>query len=154
MDNSDGRRLPNFGRDSDISPDRQAYLSPQSHGHGAQPSHPHAHLDPASKDPTHRLVHQFSNQYLGDCASTYGARQPSPANQRPRTAGTTGRAAYSLYLSAHITSQQSWLEFRVAPERNPDKFGPVAQNNQKKCERLASDFFKDSVKRARDRKVR
>jgi protein-serine/threonine kinase len=45
-------------------------------------------------------------------------------------------------------------EFQLAPERNPDKYGPVAQNNQKKCERLASDFFKDSVKRARERNLR
>lgn len=117
-----------------------------------------------NNDPTNGLVHQFSHQNLGGGgggggrASPYGARQPSPANQRPRTAGTPGQAGYGSYLSAPMPSQasqqQSWPEFQLAPERNPDKYGPMAQNNQKKCERLASDFFKDSVKRARDRNVR
>jgi protein-serine/threonine kinase len=114
---------------------------------------------PASNDPTNGLVHQFSHQNLGGGrASPYGARQPSPATQRPRTAGTPGQTGYGSYLNAPMPSQssqqQGWPEFQAAPERNPDKFGPVAQNNQKKCERLASDFFKDSVKRARDRNVR
>lgn len=113
----------------------------------------------ASNDPTNGLVHQFSHQNLGGGrASPYGARQPSPATQRPRTAGTPGQTGYGSYLNAPMPSQssqqQGWPEFQAAPERNPDKFGPVAQNNQKKCERLASDFFKDSVKRARDRNVR
>jgi protein-serine/threonine kinase len=56
-------------------------------------------------------------------------------------------------MPSQASQQQSW-HFQVAPERNPDKYGTVAHNNQKKCERLASDFFKDSVKRARDRNVR
>jgi protein-serine/threonine kinase len=57
-------------------------------------------------------------------------------------------------MPSQASQQQNWPEYQLAPERNPDKYGPVAQNNQKKCERLASDFFKDSVKRARDRNVR
>ena len=113
----------------------------------------------ANNDATNGLVHQFSHQNLGGGrASPYGSRQPSPANQRPRTAGAAGQPAYGSYLSAPMPSQasqqQNWPEYQLAPERNPDKYGPVAQNNQKKCERLASDFFKDSVKRARDRNVR
>jgi protein-serine/threonine kinase len=50
--------------------------------------------------------------------------------------------------------QQNLPEFQSAPERNPDKYGPLAQTNQKKCAQLAEAFFKDSVKRARDRNVR
>jgi protein-serine/threonine kinase len=57
-------------------------------------------------------------------------------------------------MSSQSSQEQDLPEFQAAPERNLDKFGPVAQNNQKKCERLASDFFKDSVKRARDRNSR
>lgn len=45
-------------------------------------------------------------------------------------------------------------EFQPAPERNPDKYGPNANNNQKRCSQLAADFFKDSVKRARERNQR
>ncbi len=45
-------------------------------------------------------------------------------------------------------------EFQLAPERNPEKYGINANNNQKKCSQLAADFFKDSVKRARERNQR
>lgn len=110
----------------------------------------------ANNDPTNGLVHQFSHQNLGGARTTpYGSRQPSPAYQRPRTAGAPGQAGYGSYLNAPMPTQASHQpEFQLAPERNPDKYGPVAQNNQKKCERLASDFFKDSVKRARERNLR
>jgi protein-serine/threonine kinase len=139
---------------------------PPSYAHQGQPAYPQApqaayqqRPAPASNDPTNGLVHQFSHQNLGGGrASPYGAaRQPAPATQRPRTAGAPGQAGYGGYLNAPMPSQsaqQNWPEFQVAPERNPDKYGPVAQNNQKNCERMASDFFKDSVKRARDRNVR
>ncbi len=46
------------------------------------------------------------------------------------------------------------FQFQAAPERNPDRYGPNANNNQKKCSQLATDFFKDSVKRARERNQR
>ncbi|PVH74753.1 kinase-like protein [Cadophora sp. DSE1049] len=107
-------------------------------------------------DATNGLVHQFSHQNLGGRASPYGNRQPSPG-QRPRTAGATGQqAAYNSYLNAPMPSapQQNWPEFQPAPERNPDRYGSLAQTNQKKCASLAEAFFKDSVKRARDRNVR
>lgn len=45
-------------------------------------------------------------------------------------------------------------EFQRAPERNPDRYGTNANSNQKKCSQLAADFFKDSVKRARERNQR
>jgi len=111
---------------------------------------------PGSNDPNTGLAHQFSHQNLGGARTTaYGSRQPSPAYQRPRTAGAPGQAGYGSYLNAPMPTQASHQpEFQLAPERNPDKYGPVAQNNQKKCERLASDFFKDSVKRARERNLR
>ncbi|XP_044722191.1 kinase [Hirsutella rhossiliensis] len=44
--------------------------------------------------------------------------------------------------------------FAQAPNRNPDQHGPAANNSQKQCSQLASDFFKDSVKRARERNQR
>lgn len=108
-------------------------------------------------DATNGLVHQFSHQNLGGRASPYGgARQPSPS-QRPRTAGATGQqAGYNNYLNAPMPAapQQNWPEFQPAPERNPDKYGPLTQTNQKRCAQLAEAFFKDSVRRARDRNVR
>ncbi|KAG0649642.1 Serine threonine-kinase cot-1 [Hyphodiscus hymeniophilus] len=115
---------------------------------------------PANNDATNGLVHQFSHQNLGGGGrqSPYGQRQPSPA-QRPRTAGAPGQSTntYGNYLNApmppQIPQQQAWPEFQTAPSRDPDRYGSMAQNNQKKCERMASDFFKDSVKRARDRNL-
>lgn len=113
---------------------------------------------PPVADATNGLVHQFSHQNLGGRASPYGNRQPSPGQpgQRPRTAGATGQQPYNNYLNAPMPSapQQSWPEFQPAPERNPDRYGSLAQTNQKKCASLAEAFFKDSVKRARDRNVR
>ncbi|CZS90831.1 hypothetical protein WAI453_003942 [Rhynchosporium graminicola] len=106
-------------------------------------------LAPAA-DATNGLVHQFSHQNLGGRASPYG-------NQRPRTAGATGQQAYASYLNAPMPSvpqQQSWPEFQPAPERNADRYGSLAHTNQKKCASLAEGFFKDSVKRARDRNLR
>ncbi|KAK6592920.1 serine threonine-protein kinase cot-1 [Botrytis cinerea] len=82
--------------------------------------------------------------------------QASPG-QRPRTAGAPGQPqGHSNYLNPMPTqaSQQVRPEFQAAPERNPDRYGNLTQNNQKKCSQLAADFFKDSVKRARDRNVR
>ncbi|KAJ5047097.1 uncharacterized protein L3040_002940 [Drepanopeziza brunnea f. sp. 'multigermtubi'] len=123
-----------------------------------QPSYQQRPAPPA--DATNGLVHQFSHQNLGGGgggrATPYGSRQPTQG-QRPRTAGASGQsAAYSSYMNAPMPTapQQTWPEFQPAPERNPDRYGPLAQTNQKKCSSLAEAFFKDSVKRARDRNVR
>lgn len=148
-------------------PPAATYTGPGTY-QGASAGGPHAPQVPQpayrpaptlNTDATNGLVHQFSHQNLGGGgrASPYGSRQPAPASQRPRTAGTPGQSGSGGYLNAPMPSQasqqQSWY-FQAAPERNPDKYGIVAHNNQKKAERLASDFFKDSVKRARDRNVR
>lgn len=112
-----------------------------------------------SNDPNTGLANQFSHQNLGGPgrSSPYAAgRGPSPG-QRPRTAGSQGQQqpGYGTYLNAPpLPNQGGSLEFAQAPERNPEKYGPNANNNQKKCSQLASDFFKDSVKRARERNQR
>lgn len=116
---------------------------------------------PGTNDPNVGLAHQFSHQNLGGAgrASPYAPRGPSPA-QRPRTAGSNPqqqRDAYNnSYLNAPMPSQPARPEhvFQPAPERNPEKYGQTANNNQKKCSQLAADFFKDSVKRARERNLR
>jgi protein-serine/threonine kinase len=112
-----------------------------------------------SNDPNTGLAHQFSHQNLGGAAraSPYGSRGPSPS-QRPRTAGTPGhQTGYGSYLNAPMPAPPTHspaFEFQSAPDRNPDRYGPNANNNQKKCSQLAADFFKDSVKRARERNQR
>ncbi|PHH77350.1 hypothetical protein CDD82_3554 [Ophiocordyceps australis] len=117
---------------------------------------------PATSDPNVGLAHQFSHQNLGGVsarpAANYAGRGPSPS-QRPRTAGPSGQSAhYAAYMNAPPVPQPQGAaaihEFQQAPERNPDRYGPNANSNQKKCSQLATDFFKDSVKRARERNQR
>jgi protein-serine/threonine kinase len=113
-------------------------------------------------DATNGLVHQFSHQNLGGRVSPYGTRQAasSSGGQRPRTAGTPNQqgahhASHLGSMSSQSPQQQNWPEFQPCPsERNPDKYGRSAETNQTKCSGLAETFFKDSVKRARDRNVR
>lgn len=113
---------------------------------------------PAPTDPNTGLAHQFSHQNLGGAAraAPYPPRGPGSA-QRPRTAGATGQqpGPYAGYNNIPLPSQvPSQASFQAIPERNPDKYGSNANSNQKKCSQLAADFFKDSVKRARERNQR
>ncbi|KAI0006344.1 serine/threonine-protein kinase cot-1 [Xylariaceae sp. FL0662B] len=108
---------------------------------------------PGTNDPNVGLAHQFSHQNLGG-ATRANPRGPSPA-QRPRTAGSSGQQPGYSYMNAPMpTSTGRQPDFQPAPERTPEKFGQNANNNQKKCSQLAADFFKDSVKRARERNLR
>jgi protein-serine/threonine kinase len=133
----------NNQQNNQYQPGQQAYAQPsyQSRGPGGNPD-----------STTNGLAHQFSHQNLGGAArGNQYARQQAGA-QRPRTAGSSGQQNYYSAASAPVVPQQP--EFEPAPERNPDKYGPLTHNNQKRCAQLASDFFKDSVKRARDRNLR
>ncbi|KAI1733823.1 serine/threonine protein kinase, AGC family COT1 [Xylaria scruposa] len=89
------------------------------------------------------LVQQFSRHNLGA-----GASQVSPYAPR--------NPCHSSYQHASMSSpvSRSVQAFQPAPERNPERYGPNANKNQKKCSQLAADFFKDSVKRARERNLR
>ncbi|KAM7216344.1 Protein kinase-like domain containing protein [Rhypophila decipiens] len=134
-------------------------LSAQAAGYNSSSQgyqQPRATTPGTNNDPNVGLAQQFSHQNLGAARpSPYGSRGPSPG-QRPRTAGNSGQQpGYNSYLNAPpLPTQSPQLEFATAPERNPEKYGPHANNNQKKCSQLASDFFKDSVKRARERNQR
>lgn len=129
------------------------YLSAQASA-GYQPR-----SNTPGNDPNIGLANQFSHQNLGGAArgNAYGARGASPA-QRPRTAGSSGQhpqqGSYGYLHAPMPNSGARPAEFQPAPERNPEKYGTNANNNQKKCSQLAADFFKDSVKRARERNLR
>lgn len=112
---------------------------------------------PGTNDPNVGLAHQFSHQNLGGAGrvgNAYSGRGPSPGQSRPRTAGSSGQQPSYSYPIAPMPTRPSQSEFQTAPERNPEKYGSIANNNQKKCSQLAADFFKDSVKRARERNLR
>ncbi|KFY03022.1 hypothetical protein V490_00316 [Pseudogymnoascus sp. VKM F-3557] len=124
------------------------YLQPAQQGY-AQPSCQSRGAPGNADSTTNGLVHQFSHQNLGGAArGNQYARQPAGA-QRPQPTGV--QQNYYNAAAAPVVPQQP--EFEPAPERNPDKYGPLIHNNQKRCAQLASDFFKDSVKRARDRNL-
>lgn len=113
---------------------------------------------PGTNDPNTGLAHQFSHQNLGGAARAQAYGRAPGASQRPRTAGATGQQpAYGGYVNVPPMPTQVSApvdEFARAPERNPDRYGSNANSNQKKCSQLAADFFKDSVKRARERNQR
>lgn len=160
-----------YGQPGYFVPNQQQQQYPAAYQGQAMPSH---HTDfaqggyrsnapGASNDPNTGLAHKFSHQNLGGAGQSAGyggsSRGQSPAGMpRPRTAGGSGQAPGYGYLSAPMPGQPGskpfYPEFDAAPERNPDKFGSNANNNQKKCSQLAADFFKDSVKRARERNQR
>ncbi|KAL2153458.1 hypothetical protein VTH82DRAFT_4613 [Thermothelomyces myriococcoides] len=109
-----------------------------------------------SNDPNTGLANQFSHQNLGDAGRSSPYRGQS-SGQRPRTADSRGQQpGHGSYANAPPMPNQGAQPgyFAPAPERNPDKYGANANHNQKKCSQLASDFFKDSVKRARERNQR
>lgn len=130
---------------------QQQYGQYQQQQH-AQPAYSQRNL---TQEITNGLVHQFSHQNLGGAArgQANAARQPSPS-YRPRTAGQQQNYNYMSSASRGLSPQRHVPEFELAPERNPDLYGPNTQNNQKRCAPLAADFFKNNVKRARDRNVR
>lgn len=106
-------------------------------------------------DPNTGLAHQFSHQNLGGAARQAPYAPRAGQAQRPRTAGGSAQQPYSNYSNVPLPTQGTPVsEFQPTPERNPDKFGTNANSNQKKCSQLAADFFKDSVKRARERNQR
>lgn len=99
------------------------------------------------------LVHQLSHQHLGGggrSGSPYG-RQPSPNQQRPRTAGD--RNQYGSPLGAQVPRQPS-LNDEDPPQKDPGKYGDGLYRQSKVSVNLVSTFFKDSVQRARDRNQR
>lgn len=127
-----------------------AATPPQQPGQYAQ--QPQSYRTNNAADVNNGLAHQFSHQNLGGAARSAQYRQPSPSN-RPRTAGSSGYQQGYNYSSQQAPPMPI-MEFEPVPERNPDRYSSRAHNDQKRCATLASDFFKDSVKRARERNMR
>jgi protein-serine/threonine kinase len=126
-------------------------------GGGAQQPPGSSYRSPGGYD-TNGLVHQFSHQNLGGgtprSGSPYG-RQPSPAQQRPRTAGAASGQQYSSFLTPQAPMpQMSSMTEEQPPAKNPDKYGDNVQRKAKVSVGTVGTFFKDSVQRARDRNAR
>ncbi|KAF2018674.1 AGC/NDR protein kinase [Aaosphaeria arxii CBS 175.79] len=108
-------------------------------------------------DAANGLVHQLSHQHLGGgggrSGSPYGGRQPSPGQQRPRTAGDRGHQQYGSYLSQQVPRQPS-LNDEEPPAKDPNLYSENIRRQSQLSVNLVSTFFKDSVQRARDRNQR
>ncbi|KAF2264487.1 serine/threonine-protein kinase cot-1 [Lojkania enalia] len=98
------------------------------------------------------LVHQLSHQHLGGRSGSPYGRQPSPSQQRPRTAGATSHQ-YGGNVGSHIPRQPS-LNDEQPPQKAPEKYSENVLRQAKVSTGLVSTFFKDSVQRARDRNQR
>lgn len=110
-------------------------------------------------DGTNGLVHQFSHQNLGGTprsGSPYG-RQPSPAQPRPRTAGSTPQqSTYNSFLAPPIppSSSSSSQVDETPRDKNSELYSDNVAKKAKISATLVTAFFKDAVQRARDRNGR
>ncbi|KAK3203871.1 hypothetical protein GRF29_106g886782 [Pseudopithomyces chartarum] len=105
-------------------------------------------------DAANGLAQQFQQQHLGGngrSGSPYGGRQPSPNQQRPRTADNRGYQYGGGY--GHHPRQPS-LNDEEPPPKTPEKYSDNVLRQAKVSINLVSTFFKDSVQRARDRNQR
>lgn len=87
-------------------------------------------------------------------ASPY-ARNASPANGRPRTAGN-GTQPYGSYLSAPVPGAppQPSIYDDQAPPRNPEKYSAAITERVRHQKMLTGEFFKENVERAKTRNER
>ncbi|KAH7010917.1 serine/threonine protein kinase, AGC family [Microdochium trichocladiopsis] len=112
-------------------------------------------------DPNNGLAHQFSYQNLegGGAARAVqqgnAPREPATAQRHPTLGSSGSQSGGSDQQQPPMpSSRRRSAEFQAAPERTPVKYGANTNTNRKKCSQLAADFFKDSVKRARERNLR
>ena len=96
------------------------------------------------------LAQQLSHQHLGG-NGPYG-RQPSPSQQRPRTADNRGYG-YGGYGGGSGQRHPSLYD-EEAPPKAPDKYSDNVSKQAIMSKSLINTFFKDSVQRARDRNQR
>jgi protein-serine/threonine kinase len=87
-------------------------------------------------------------------ASPY-ARNASPANGRPRTAGN-GSQPYSSYLNAPVPGQpqQPSIYDDQVPPKNPEKYSAAITERVRHQKLLTGEFFKENVERAKTRNER
>ena len=102
------------------------------------------------------LAQQLSQQHLGGGSNRSGSpygRQPSPNQQRPRTADNRGYG-YGGYGGGAPQRPSQSLYDEEAPARNPEKYSSNVAQQSTMSKGLINTFFKDSVQRARDRNQR
>lgn len=138
------------------SPYQQPQGYQQNYQTSAQTSYQPSPLSYNSNDGADGLVHQFAHQNLGPSSrQALGyPRQPSPA-QRTRTQGTSGQPQYGNHLNPATPSFSSQRQSREGPpEKTPDLLPEMVRQRGSLCREYASNFFKQSLNRARERNER
>ncbi len=118
-----------------------------------------AYRAPGFNDGTNGLVQQFSHQNLGGAprSSSPYARQQSPGQRSRTPGGGQQQQQYGNYLGGPPPKPQPpgvSLHDEEPPSKNPDKYADTVLKKAKISTGLVSNFFKDSVQRARDRNGR
>lgn len=111
---------------------------------------------PNANDGTNGLIQQFSNQNLeGAQRAGMFNRTPSPANQRPRTAGTTPnqQQQYSSHLAPPMPSRSPKPQ-EEEEQQNPRKYSDNVLKRGTAAKQLVNTFFQENIERARDRNTR
>lgn len=126
------------------------------------PSQPHLQRQGGynANDATNGLVHQFSHQNLGGGPNARqgnaGYARQANASPRPRTAGNAGQSQYGGFLNSPLpngpVSQEPVDE--KPPERQPEKYSQRVRQCSTGVGEFVSQYFKNSVTRARERNER
>lgn len=105
------------------------------------------------------LVHQFAHQNLGPAARQAPGypRQQSPAqrSRTPGTPGTPGQPQYGSYLNPAMSGYALPRQTTGGPpEKTPDVLPDMCRQRGSVCREYVSNFFKQSLHRARERNER
>lgn len=105
-------------------------------------------------DGTSGLVQQFQNQDLSAAPRGGFNRTPSPATQRPRTAGEarTHQQQYQGHLAPPMPRPSPKAEEEEQP--NPRKYSDNISKRGTAAKQLVMSFFQENIERARDRNAR
>jgi hypothetical protein len=120
---------------------------------------PNAYRSPGPGQGFNEVTNGFAQQMnLGGntprSASPY-ARNASPANGRPRTAGDRAQP-YASYLNAPVPGQpqQPSIYDEQVPPKNPEKYSAAITERVRHQKMLTGEFFKENVERAKTRNER
>lgn len=135
-----------------------------------QPSYQQRQPAYNSNDPTSGLARQFSNQNLGA-----PQRQPSPLNRQPSPNsrffpnGQPLQGQATRNQQSYVSNQQNQSSLltpatadggaqsamnEVPPEKNPDKYSANISKRTQGLHVIVESFFRENIKRARDRNLR
>jgi protein-serine/threonine kinase len=107
-----------------------------------------------ANDPNSGLAHQFSTQNLGPQSRQGAFNRPARSGQNFRS--PTGGQGYGSHLGPNSAGQvnQTASVDETPPEQDPNKFSPNIGKRVIGLHLYVENFFKDNIKRARERNIR